>query len=143
MPSHGSPRSVPGVPSHGRGIRKVSHRPCFGSAFIRAINPSLNRRSERNDRYNLPANYDSILKSEIKAPPPPHPHQPTERKFFTGDRRQGRQRRTIEDDSAATATTTTTTANPTTANSTTQISGHHMVTRRRARVSAGDGDAPD
>ena len=30
-------------------------------AFIRALNPSLNRRSDRTDRYTLPATFDSIL----------------------------------------------------------------------------------
>ena len=117
-----------------RGIRE--------SVYIRALNPSLNRRSERNDRYTLPATYDSIIKGTIKPPPAPRPHQPSEKKTFTGDRRPGRQRRETE---APTATTTTTTSSPTTTIAKTVIptSGHHMLTRRMARASAGDGDTPD
>ena len=63
-----------------------------------------------------------------------------ERAYCTGDRRQGRQRRAIENEPAA---TTTATANQTNDNPTAHSSGHHMVTRRMARASAGDGDAPD
>ena len=82
-----------------RGIRE--------SVFIRALNPSLNRRSDRTDRYTLPAVYDSILKAAIKPPPPPPlPHQPGEKKFFTGDRRQGRQRRVNENETIATSNPT-------------------------------------
>ena len=115
-----------------RGIRE--------SIYIRALNPSLNRRSERNDRFTLPATYDSIIKGTIKKPLAPLPHQASERKTFTGDRRPGRQRRTTETSLTATTTTTTTT---TTAKTVIAPSGHHMLTRRMARASAGDGDAPD
>ena len=112
-------------------------------AFIRALNPSLNQRSDRTDRYTLPATYDSILKEAIKAPPPPLPHQPTEKKFFTGDRRQGRQRRIIENEPTLDSVETTTNNTPTNNQPTNLISGHHMVTRRMARALAGDGDTPD
>ena len=113
-----------------RGIRE--------SIYIRALNPSLNR--ERNDRYSLPATYDSIIKDTIKPPPTPLPHQPSERKTYTGDRRHGRQRREMEITPAAATTTTTAT---TFAKTVIPPSGHHMLTRRMARASAGDGDTPD
>ena len=109
----------------------------------RALNPSLNRRSDRADRYTLPATYDSILKAAIKAPPHPLPHQLTKNKFFTGDRRQGRQRRVIENEPTATIEIATNNPNPNNDNQATQTSSHHMVTRQRARVQAGDGDPPD
>ena len=118
-----------------RGIRE--------SIFIRALNPSLNRRSDRNDRYTLPATYDSIIKGTIKPPLNPLPHLPSERKTFTGDRRPGRQARVTETPAptaaAAAAPETTTTI----AKTIIPASGHHMVTRRMARISAGDGDTPD
>ena len=116
-----------------RGIRE--------SVYIRALNPSLNRRSERNDRYTLPATYDSIIKGTIKPPLAPRPHQPTEKKTFTGDRRPGRQRRATE--APTTTTTTTPTSTETIAKTVTPASGHHMLTRRMARASAGDRDTPD
>ena len=105
---------------HSRGIRE--------SIYIRALNPSLNRRSSRNDRYT----YDSILKSTIKAPPQPNPHGHNEPKTFTGDRRPGRQPSTTEAPSPVTITTT-----PTEGQSN-QV--HHMTTRQRARASQGAGD---
>ena len=52
------------------------------SAYIRAFNPSLNRRSDKANHYTMPATYDSILKAIIKPPPPPLPHQLTEKKDF-------------------------------------------------------------
>ena len=112
------------------------------SAYIKALNPSLNRQSDKADRYTLPATYDSIRKAAIKAPPHPLPHQPTENKFFSGDRLQGRQRRVIENEPTATIEIATNDPNPNNDNQATQASSHHMVTRRRARVPAGDGDAP-
>ena len=123
-----------------RGVRE--------SIYIRALNPSLNRRSERNDRYTLPATYDSIIKSTIKPPGSPLPHLPSERKTFTGDRRPGRQARVTETPPAAAAAAAAVAA-ATSATTTTTVktvipaSGHHMVTRRMARISAGDGDTPD
>ena len=119
-----------------RGIRE--------SIYIRALNPSLNRRSERNDRYTLPATYDSIIKGTIKPPLNPLPHLPSERKTFTGDRRPGRQARVTETPPAAAAAAAAATATTTTTVKTViPASGHHMVTRRMARISAGDGDTPD
>ena len=107
---------------HSRGIRE--------SIFIRALNPSLNRRSNRNDRYTLPPTYDSILKSAIKAPPDPNPHGRSEPKTFTGDRRPGRQPSTTEAPSPVTITHTEGQSSQT----------HHMTTRQRARASQGAGD---
>ena len=115
-----------------RGIRE--------SVYIRALNPSLNRRLDRNDRYTLPAT--SIIKAKIKTPPAPLPHQSSERRTFTGDRRPGRQRRTTETSSAAAAAATKRTSVTTTIPRSVPT-GHHMVTRRMARASAGDGDTPD
>ena len=71
-----------------RGVRE--------SIYIRALNPPLNRQSDRNDRYTLPAHFDSILKNTIKAPPPPLPHNNTEKKTFTGDRLPGRPKKRAE-----------------------------------------------
>ena len=107
---------------HSRGIRE--------SIFIRALNPSLNRRSNRNDRYSLPPTYDSILKSSIKAPPDPIPHGHNEPKTFTGDRRPGRQPSTTEVPSPVADTTNEGQPNQ----------GHHMTLRQRARASQGAGD---
>ena len=107
---------------HTRGIRE--------SIFIRALNPSLNRRSNRNDRYSLPPTYDSILKNTIKAPPDPNPHGYSEPKTFTGDRRPGRQPSIAETPSTATTTDPEGQASQ----------GHHMTTRQRARASEGAGD---
>ena len=103
------------------------------SAYIRALNPSLNRRSDRADRYTLPATYDSILKAAVKAPPPPLPHQPTKSKFFTGDRRQGRQRRIISSEPRETMEITTTTPNPTNDNQATQNLNHHTTREKSLR----------
>ena len=97
-----------------RGIRE--------SIYIRALNPSLNRRSDRNDRYTLPPTYDSIIKSAIKPPASPTPHSQTETRSFRGDRRPGRQRNTS-------VSTTPTIA--------TESYNHSMTTRRRARASEG------
>ena len=112
-----------------RGIRE--------SAYIRAINPPLNRRSDRNDRYTLPPTYDSILKASIKPPPPPTAHAQSETRSFRGDRRPGRQRQPT-----ATETTTPKVVNsgptpPTTASPPQPHHSHHMTTRRRARASEG------
>ena len=107
---------------HSRGIRE--------SIFIRALNPSLNRRSNRNDRYSLPPTYDSILKGSIKSPPCPIPHGRNEPKTFTGDRRPGRQPSTTEIPSSS----------PDTNSSVPSNQGHHMTTRQRARASEGAGD---
>ena len=98
-----------------RGIRE--------STYIRALNPSLNRRSDRNDRYSLPPTFDSIIKSAIKRPPPPTPHSQTELRSYRGDRRPGRQR------NLTVATTSTTAA--------VARNIHNMATRRRARASEG------
>ena len=118
-----------------RGIRE--------SIYIRGLNPSLNRRSERNDRYTLPSTYDSIIKAVVKAPLPPLPHQSSENKTFTGDRRPGRQRR-IPEPAAATTTTPKTLATPVVPTTTTTTSSnHHMTTRRMARASTGTGDTTD
>ena len=100
-----------------RGIRE--------STYIRALNPSLNRRSDRNDRYTLPPIYDTIIKSAIKPPASPTPHTHTELRSFRGDRRPGRQRTTP---TATIEETTLPTAEP---------SNHSMTTRRRARASEG------
>ena len=106
-----------------RGIRE--------SIFIRALNPSLNRRSDRNDRYTLPATYDSILTATIKQPPPPTPHDHLEKRTFTGDRRPGRQRQphSSQDESSAV---------PTAEPATIPKQSHQMTTRRMARASEGD-----
>ena len=101
-----------------RGVRE--------SIYIRALNPSLNRRSERNDRYTLPSNYDSIIKSTIKQPPPPQPHTENETKTFTGDRRQGRPKQNNEQ-TAAKSIEDRPQSHP----------SHMMTTRRRARASEG------
>ena len=97
------------------------------STYIRALNPSLNRRSDRNDRYTLSLIYDSIIKSAIKSPASPTPHSQTELKSFRGNRRPGRQRNE--------STTTSTTEETTTA--TIEPGNHSMTTRRRARASEG------
>ena len=57
-----------------RGIREI--------VFIRALNPLLNRRSDRNHRYSLPSMYDSILTATIQQPPPPTPHNDSEQRTF-------------------------------------------------------------
>ena len=110
---------------HSRGIRE--------SIYIRALNPSLNRRSNRNDRYSLPPTYDSILKNTIKAPPHPIPHGRSEPKTFTGDRRPGRQPSMTEDPPPVINNDPGGQPNQ----------GHHMTTRQRARASEGAGDTPD
>ena len=104
-----------------RGIRE--------SIFIRALNPSLNRRSDRNDRCSLPTTYDSILTASIKKPPPPTPHSASETKTFTGDRRPGRRRRPPVNPSETVAVAQTETL---------PKQHHHMTTRRMARASEGD-----
>ena len=108
-----------------RGIRE--------SAYIRALNPSLNRRSDRNDRYTLPSTYDSILKSSIKPPPPPTPHSHEETKTFRGDRRPGRQREPAAIETTSPKVVSVSTPPPTAS----PIQLHHMTTRRRARASEG------
>ena len=113
-----------------RGIRE--------SAYIRALDPSLNRRSDRNDRYTLPSTYDSILKSAVKNPSLPTPHGRNESKTFQGDRRPGRQRTitpTTQPAAAETAATTTTATDS-------QPRPHHMTTRRRALASVGAAGTP-
>ena len=101
-----------------RGIRE--------SIYIRALNPSLNRRSDRNDRYTLPSTYDSILKAAIKTPPTPAPHGKNERKTYTGDRLPGRQRLTSENAAIGETNSQPIPHIP-----------HPMTTRRRARASEG------
>ena len=108
-----------------RGIRE--------SAYIRALNPSLNRRSDRNDRYTLPSTYDSILKSSIKPPPPPAPHGQNETKTFRGDRRPGRQRDPATTETTSPKVVVSLASSPSTASP----PQHHMTTRRRARASEG------
>ena len=109
-----------------RGIRE--------SIYIRALNPSLNRRSDRNDRYTLPPTYDSIIQAKVQRPPSPKPHQSGEPRTFTGDRRQGRPR----------STQSSTNEEETVVKSVIQrpqpLPTHTMVTRFRARAS---GDPPD
>ena len=106
-----------------RGIRE--------SVFIRALNPLLNRRSDRNDRYSLPSTYDSILTATIKQPPPPTPHNDSEQRTFTGDRRPGRQRNTrSSQDEPPTIPVVELPTIPK------QI--HQMTTRRMTRASQGD-----
>ena len=112
-----------------RGIRE--------SAYIRAINPSLNRRSDRNDRYTLPSTYDSILKSAIKPPPLPTPHDQNEARTFRGDRRPGRQRRPTATDTTSPKVVISDASPPATASPPQSHRSHHMTTRRRARASEG------
>ena len=104
-----------------RGIRE--------SAYIRALDPSLNRRSDRNDRYTLPSTYDSILRSAVKNPSLPTPHGQNE------SRRPGRQRTITPTAQPATAAMTTTTTDS-------QPRPHHMTTRRRALASVGAAGTP-
>ena len=106
-----------------RGIRE--------SIFIRALNPSLNRRSDRNDRYSLPTTYDSIITATIKKPPPPTPHDRSEKRTFTGDRRQGRQRQAQSNQEEI---STMPVAEPATIPK--QL--HRMTTRRMTRALEGD-----
>ena len=101
------------------------------SVFIRALNPVLNRRSDRNDRYSLPSTYDLILNGKIKRPPPPTPHSDSEQRTFTGDRRPGRQRNSP---SSQDEPPTIPVVEPTTIPK--QI--HQMTTRRMTRASQGD-----
>ncbi len=112
-----------------RGVRE--------SAYIRAINPSLNRRSDRNDRYTLPPIYDSILKAAIASPPPPTPHGQNEALSFRGDRRPGRQRQPAAAETTTPKVVSSTPASPTTASPPRPHHSHHMTTRRRARASEG------
>ena len=101
-----------------RGIRE--------SVFIRALNPSLNRRSDRNDRYSLPATYDSILTATIRKPPPPIPHDHLEKRTFTGDRRPGRQRQSNSNQDRTATTISEAVTIP--------KQFHQMTTRRMARA---------
>ena len=61
-----------------RGIRE--------SIYIRALNPSLSRRSDWNDHYTLRPTHNSIIKSAIKPPASPTPHSQTETRSFRGQR---------------------------------------------------------
>ena len=108
-----------------RGIRE--------SIFIRAINPLLNRRSDRNDRYSLPSTYDSILTATIKKPPLPTPHDRSEQKTFTGDRRPGRQKNPRSNQEEPPKTTA-----PEAEATTMPKQVHQMVTRRMTRASEAD-----
>ena len=109
-----------------RGIRE--------SIYIRALNPSLNRRSERNDRYTLPAAYDSILKGQIHCPPSPEPHQQGEPRTYTGDRKQGRPRSTQN------SVTQEETAVKQITHQQQPLPSHNMVTRLKARATGGPPD---
>ena len=119
-----------------RGIRE--------SIFIRALSPSLNRRSDRNDRYTLPPTYDSILKGHIQRPPSPTPHQQGEPRTFNGDRRPGRPRLTQATEEETAAKSIAHQQEETVAKSIAQqqqpLPIHTMTTRSRARASGGPPD---
>ena len=107
-----------------RGIRE--------SIFIRALNPTLNRRSDRNDRYTLPPTYDSILKGHIQRPSSPIPHQQGEPRTFNGDRRPGRPRLTQITEEETVVKSIAQQQQP--------LPSHTMTTRSRARASGGPPD---
>ena len=66
---------------HARGIKE--------SIFIRALSPSINREEAR---HNLPRNYDSLIRDNLKKPLRPRAHQPGEPRLHTAPRGPGRPR---------------------------------------------------